>query len=144
MPRYKFYVYIVASIARLLYTGMTNNLVKRVCEHKDGTFEGFTSNFKECRLVYWESYGDVRKAIDREKQIKRWRREKKIKLIESINRDWHDLSLEWGKEPDAKAWSLDSPQRARLARDDTSKGFRKVKDPSKRMRPRPFTPQKAR
>src|SRR5262249_4748197 len=109
MPRYKFYVYIVASIARVLYTGMTNNLVKRVEEHKDATFEGFTSNFRECRLVYWESFDDVRKAINREKQIKRWRRDKKIALIETVNRDWHDLSEEW--EPRAAAWSLDSPLR---------------------------------
>lgn len=146
MRRHRYFVYIIASLGRLLYTGMTNNLTKRVGDHKEGTLEGFTSHFRECRLVYWESFDDVRKAIDREKQVKRWRREKKIRLIETFNRDWHDLSLTWGREATTTAWSLDSPQ-GRLARDDSFEslrerdipaGFRKVKDPSKRTRPKPF------
>lgn len=136
----RYYVYIVASIARVLYTGMTNDLVKRLEEHNAGAVEGFTSHFRDCRLVYWESFDDVSKAINREKQIKRWRREKKIWLIESLNRDWHDLRLEWSEEPNAKAWSLDSPQERRLARDDTPKGFRKVKDPGKRTKPKKYNP----
>ena len=74
---------------------MTNNLHARVWKHKSKTFEGYTNHFHVCRLVYWESFDDVLKAIDREKQIKRWRREKKIKLIESMNPNWHDLSDGW-------------------------------------------------
>ena len=136
MKRHTYYVYILASIARVLYTGMTKYLEKRVAEHKSGEIEGFTSQFRECRLVYWESFDDVRKAISREKQIKGWRREKKVALIESMNRDWHDLSVE------AKAWSLDSPltQGSRLPRDDRPVGFRKVKDARKRTRPKPYNP----
>ncbi len=101
MPRnreYRFYVYIIASAARVLYTGMTNNLLKRVSEHKAHRFEGFTDHFHHCRLVYYEVYSDVGKAIAREKQIKRWRREKKIWLIERANRDWKDLSEAWLSE----------------------------------------------
>ena len=90
-----FYVYIVASAARVLYIGITSNLRKRVWQHKNGVFEGFTSKFRSCRLVYWESYDRVENAIDREKQLKRWRREKKVFLIEKQNRDWHDLSDGW-------------------------------------------------
>jgi len=90
-----YYVYIIASAARVLYIGMTNKLRKRVWEHKNGTFEGFTSKFRSCRLVYCESFDRVENAINREKQLKRWRREKKIWLIERQNRDWHDLSDGW-------------------------------------------------
>ena len=92
-----FYVYIIASAARVLYIGITGNLHKRVWEHKNGVFEGFTSKFKACRLVYWESFDRVENAIDREKQLKRWRREK-VHLIEKQNRDWHDLSDGWFKD----------------------------------------------
>jgi putative endonuclease len=74
---------------------MGNNLNRRVWEHKEKSNEGFTSHFNVCRLVYWESFDDVRKAIDREKQIKRWRREKKVALIEKMNLNWHDLSDGW-------------------------------------------------
>ena len=118
-----FYVYILAGKSGVLYTGMTNNLEKRVAEHKSGEIEGFTSQFREGRLVYWESFDDVRKAISREKQIKGWRREKKVALIESINRDWHDLS-------ENSAGS--QPTR------DIAKGFRKIKDPSKRTKPKKY------
>ncbi len=95
MTRRRYYVYILASAARVLYVGMTNNLDRRMWEHENKEFEGFTAKFNFCRLVYFESFDDVRKAIDREKQIKRWRREKKIWLIESINPDWHDMNQGW-------------------------------------------------
>ena len=75
--------------------GITNNLVRRVWEHKTKQTGGFTSHFHICRLVYYETFDDVRKAIHREKQIKRWRREKKIWLIERVNRNWKDLSDGW-------------------------------------------------
>lgn len=90
-----YYVYIITNATRILYTGMGSNLHRRVWQHKDRAFEGFSSNFHVCRLVYWESFDNVRKAIDREKQIKRWRREKKIALIEKMNPNWHDLSDGW-------------------------------------------------
>ena len=90
-----YYVYIIANATRILYTGITNNLVRRVWEHKTKLTDGFTTHFHVCRLVYHESFDDVHKAIAREKQIKRWRREKKIWLIERVNRNWKDLSDGW-------------------------------------------------
>lgn len=126
MRRHIYYVYIIASVSRILYTGMTSHIEGRVLDHKSGAIEGFTSNFHGCRLVYVESFDDVRKAIDREKQIKRWRREKKIALIERVNRDWHDLSDGWyDAEARATALPLDSPLTfgSRLARDDTKAHF---------------------
>lgn len=95
MKEHSYCFYIIANATRLLYSGMTSNLHSRVWKHKNGTFEGYTSHFHVCRLVYWESFDDVLNAIDREKQIKGWRREKKIKLIESSNPNWHDLSDGW-------------------------------------------------
>ena len=75
---YIYYVYIMQSASRrALYIGMTNNLRKRVWQHKNHKFEGFTDDYNCTRLVYWESFDDVANAIDREKQLKRWRREKK-------------------------------------------------------------------
>jgi putative endonuclease len=92
-----FWVYIVSSVSGTLYIGVTNYIEKRVREHKDGLIEGFSKKYKCTRLVYYESFDAVRKAISREKQLKRWRREKKIALIESINPRWLDLSENWGK-----------------------------------------------
>ena len=90
----QYYVYIMASQSGVLYTGVTNDLNRRVAEHKEGQIPGFTRKYKVTRLVYYESMPDVNAAIAREKQIKRWRREKKVKLIETINRGWDDLSRE--------------------------------------------------
>lgn len=98
MKEHIYYVYIIANATRILYTGMTGKLESRVWEHKNKMIDGFTSHFHVCRLVYFESFDDVRRAIDREKQIKRWRREKKIKLIEMQNPNWHDLSDSWYKQ----------------------------------------------
>jgi|SRR5579864_2414494 len=93
---YCFYVYIMQSASRrVLYIGMTNNLHKRVFQHKTHAFEGFTDDYNAIRLVYWESFDDVRNAIDREKQLKRWRREKKIRLVERKNPAWRDLAADW-------------------------------------------------
>ena len=89
------FVYILASRSRVLYTGVTNNLERRVWEHKAGTADGFTKRYLVTKLVYMETFGDARTAIDREKQIKNWRREKKIALIESMNPEWADLSEGW-------------------------------------------------
>ena len=94
----KYWVYIVASRTGTLYIGMTNNLYARVMQHKSGEIEGFSSRYKCHRLVYWEGSDDVLKTIDREKQLKGWRRAKKILLIESVNPRWEDLAEKWGAE----------------------------------------------
>ncbi|MCA3056377.1 MAG: GIY-YIG nuclease family protein, partial [Rhodocyclaceae bacterium] len=86
-------VYIVASISRVVYIGVTNNLVRRVYEHKQGLVAGFTKRYQVDRLVYFEETTDVRVAIEREKQLKTWRREKKLALIEIANPSWKDLYL---------------------------------------------------
>jgi putative endonuclease len=91
-------VYIVASCSGTLYIGMTNNIYIRVRQHKSGEVEGFTSKYKCDRLVDWESFDEVIKAINREKQLKGWRRSKKIALIESSNPRWGDLAEHWGAE----------------------------------------------
>ena len=89
------FVYIMASRTRVLYTGVTNDLYDRVNRHKSGRDEGsFTARYRVNRLVYFEGFRSVQKAIEREKQIKRWRRAKKVRLVESVNPRWKDLSLE--------------------------------------------------
>ncbi len=93
---YRFYVYMMQSSSRrALYVGMTNNLRKRVFHHKAHRFEGFTDQYNAVRLVYWESFDDVHKALAREKQLKGWRREKKLRLIEQFNSGWKDLAADW-------------------------------------------------
>ena len=90
-----YYVYILTSESGTLYTGMTNNLERRVYQHKNKLVEGFTKKYNVTRLVYLEVFSNVRDAIAREKQIKSWRRSKKIDLIKSMNPKWQDLSEEW-------------------------------------------------
>jgi putative endonuclease len=92
-PEYQFFVYIMASKSRVLYTGITNDLRIRVLQHKLGEIEGFTKRYKVHRLVYFESYKYVSNAIGREKEIKSWRRDKRIKLVESFNPTWEDLAI---------------------------------------------------
>jgi putative endonuclease len=91
----EYYVYIMTNGKRTLYTGVTNNLYRRVYEHKEKLIPGFTKRYNIDYLVYVESTNDVIAAITREKQIKGWTRAKKISLIESLNPDWRDLSLDW-------------------------------------------------
>ena len=98
MKEHNYWVYIVASRSGTLYIGMTNNLYVRVTQHKEGKIEGFSATYKCDRLVYWESFDEVIKAINREKQVKGWRRSKKIALIESMNPRWADLAEHWGAE----------------------------------------------
>jgi putative endonuclease len=96
MREYHFYVYILHSASRrALYIGMTNNLCDRVFQHKTHQFEGFTDDYNATRLVYWEKFDSVGKTIAREKQLKRWRREKKMWLIETMNPKWRDLAADW-------------------------------------------------
>ncbi len=92
---YRFYVYIMASKSRAICTGMTNNVEKRVWQHKNDLIEGFTKKYKCHRLVHRESFDDVRNAINREKEIKSWTRAKKVALIEETNPLWDDLAAEW-------------------------------------------------
>lgn len=87
-----YFVYIMASESKVLYIGMTNNLNRRVYEHKEGLIEGFTKRYKCNRLVYYESSSDVRAVIEREKQLKKWSRIKKVNLIKNMNAEWDDLS----------------------------------------------------
>lgn len=84
-------VYILASRSRVLYVGVTNDLVRRVWEHRNASVPGFTQRYRVHRLVYFEHTTDVLAAIAREKQIKGWRRDKKVALIESSNAEWRDL-----------------------------------------------------
>ena len=90
-----FYVYILSSKAGVLYVGVTNDIKRRVYEHKNHIFEGFTDKYEVDRLVYFETKRNGTSAIKREKQIKGWIREKKVKLIDSINPGWEDLSRDW-------------------------------------------------
>ncbi len=90
-----YYVYIVASDHRTLYTGVTNDLERRLFEHREGLVEGFTRKYNCHRLVYFEQADDPMAAIVREKQIKAWSRRKKLALIETVNPEWKDLSEAW-------------------------------------------------
>jgi len=88
----EFHVYIMASRSGTLYIGVTNNLMKRVQAHKEGLVDGFTKKYQCTKLVYFEPYTDIREALPREKQLKRWNRKKKEALIKIINPYWKDLS----------------------------------------------------
>src|SRR5262245_22086223 len=91
----KFYVYIMTNNSRTLYTGMTNDLERRVFEHKKKLVRGFTSKYNVTKLVWFEEFDNVMQAIDGEKKIKRWRRSKKVALIETSNPGWDDLAAAW-------------------------------------------------
>ena len=91
----KYYIYIMNSSTGTLYTGMNNDLLRRVYEHKHKVAEGFTKTYNITRLAYFEETADVKSAIAREKQIKGWRRSKKIELIKSMNPTWKDLAEDW-------------------------------------------------
>ena len=89
-----YYVYIMTNNSGTLYTGVTNDLERRTAEHKEHVFRGFTDRYKINRLLYYEVFQDVSEAIAREKQIKAWRRNKKLDLIVSMNPKWKDLAAE--------------------------------------------------
>jgi putative endonuclease len=103
-------VYLMASRSLNLYTGVTDNIYRRVLEHKTGTIEGFTKRYNINRLVYYETFRYVNTAIAREKQIKAWTRAKRIALIKSVNPTWQDLAEGWGEKTEL--------QIPRCARDD--------------------------
>ncbi len=95
----QYYVYIMASFNQVLYIGVTNDLQRRVYQHKNKTNpQSFTARYNVTRLVYFETFSDIRAAIAREKQLKAWRREKKIALFTVENPRWQDLSLDWVKD----------------------------------------------
>ncbi len=95
---YKFWVYIVGSRTGTLYIGMTGFFDTRIGQHKLGLIEGFSKKYGCTRLLYYEVYSDALQAKRREIQLKGWRREKKIKLIEKMNPRWEDLAEHWGQE----------------------------------------------
>ena len=115
-PKY-FYVYIMTNRSRshVLYTGVTGGLVRRVFQHKNKLVEGFTSRYNLTRLVYYEQFVYPDAAIAREKEIKGWRRSKKIRLIESMNPHWRDLSEGW--------WDQYKPTKEGLQRRDEYESF---------------------
>jgi putative endonuclease len=95
----RYFVYILGSISGTLYIGVTSNLALRVRQHKKHVFSGFTAQYDVDRLLYYEIYGSVLTAIAREKQLKGWRRQKKIALMEKLNPQWKDLSRSWYELP---------------------------------------------
>lgn len=90
-----YHVYILASATGVLYVGVTNHLERRVAQHKEKRLPGFTKRYAVTRLVFFEPYGDIRNAIAREKEIKAWRREKKLALVRSMNPTFRDLTLDF-------------------------------------------------
>ena len=90
-----YYVYMIANASGMLYIGVTNNLERRVWEHKSGQNPGFTKKYNLKKLVYYETSPSHIAAIEREKQLKKWRHEKKVKLLETMNPKWLDLSDGW-------------------------------------------------
>ena len=90
----RYFVYILASPSQTLYVGVTNDLRRRTSQHKDGLTTGFTTRYHVSKLVYYEEFDDVRDAIAREKQIKGMRRDRKMRLVESMNPLWIDLSVD--------------------------------------------------
>ena len=91
----KYYVYIMTNKSRTLYTGVTNDLERRVYEHKNKLIDGFTRKYNITLLVWYEDFDNVVEAIEAEKKIKGWRRSKKIELVDSINPEWNDLASGW-------------------------------------------------
>ena len=96
MKDHEYFVYIMSSRSGTLYIGITNSIYRRALEHRRGEIEGFASKYGCNRLVYYESFDDVHKAIGREKQLKGWTRARKIALIQSKNPRWEDLAEKWG------------------------------------------------
>jgi putative endonuclease len=110
----QYYVYIMSNRTHVLYIGVTNDIDRRVAQHQEGVNPGFAQRYHLKRLVYFESYDKIADAIAREKQLKGWRRARKIALIESLNPRWSDLaSLRGGPST-----------RAALAQDDIKKTMR--------------------
>src|SRR5687767_9904916 len=110
-PMKQYYVYIMSNVTRTLYIGMTNNLERRVHQHKKLT-KGFTSRYGLTWLVYYAETNDVREAIAREKQMKGWKRAKKVALIEEMNPYWEVLSSGWYSNRQDQGRETDSSLRS--------------------------------
>ena len=96
---HQYFVYLLASkINGILYIGMTNDLQRRIFEHKSKSTKTFTSKYRIHKLVYFETYQNVNEAISREKNLKKWKRDWKINLIQKNNPYWKDLSFDWYRE----------------------------------------------
>ena len=91
----EYYVYILSNYSKMLYIGVTNDLKRRVYEHKKKLVKGYTSKYNLHQLVNYEDTDDIGRAIEREKHLKGWKRYKKVKLIESVNPGWKDLAEDW-------------------------------------------------
>ena len=98
MKEHRYWVYIVSSNSGTLYIGVTDSLTRRMLEQKSGGIEGFASKYHCQRLVYYEIFANIFKGISREKQLKGWRRSKKIALIESVNPRWQDFAEHAGAQ----------------------------------------------
>ena len=96
--RNRYFVYIMINSTHRLYVGVTKDIERRVYQHKNKLIEGHTKKYNITWLAHYEETSDVRAALEREKEIKGWRREKKITLIESTNTRWKDLDQDWYKE----------------------------------------------
>jgi putative endonuclease len=138
-PPKKFYVYIMTNGPRthVLYTGITGNLPRRVFEHKKKLVPGFTSRYNITRLVYYESLAYPGAAIAREKEIKGWRRSKKIRLIESMNPHWHDLAEQWA---DTTSREVTMVHARSLARQEKAPGFGMTPEKSRRGKKARYLP----
>ena len=90
-----YYIYILSNNSKTIYIGVTNNLERRVYEHKNKLIDGFTKKYNITSLVYFELFNSIEDAIRREKQLKNWHRQWKINLIESVNKEWKDLSVDF-------------------------------------------------
>ena len=101
----KYYVYIMSNHSRTLYIGVTNDLQRRVLEHKQKLLKGFTEKYNITKLVYYEETTDITIALRREKQLKNWHRDWKINLIEEMNKEWADLSDGWFDDLDVESSS---------------------------------------
>ena len=110
-----YYVYLLTNWNnRVIYVGVTSNLERRIYEHKNKLHEGFTQKYNVNKLVFYESSSDVLAAIEREKQIKHWRREKKNQLVMQMNPNWDDLSLDWGMRSEEHTSELQSQPKVHL------------------------------
>ena len=90
-----YYIYLLSNTSKMIYIGVTNDLERRVFEHKSKLRDGFTNKYNLTQLVYFEETDDIGRALEREQQLKRWRREKKVSLITSVNPKWEDLAEHW-------------------------------------------------
>ena len=120
MKDYNFYVYILTNWNdEVMYIGMTNNLERRLYEHKNKLVDGFTKKYNVNKLVYYEHGNDVHAAIVREKEIKKWRREKKNNLVVTMNPTWKDLSPEWEVDKIPPTGRNDNPVTPVISKEST-------------------------